>query len=635
MFQIFYCSKFRLLKANETHEKGILMKKYIRLFQFARPYFHLIMIVFILSFLYIFFNTSSYWFSATFLNTIFTEEYQGNLLSQSGQVTAVKDSSINEYLKSITNALILGKDKKDTLFKVCLVIFMSFIFKNVIYYYKGVLMGYIELHVINDIRNKLFKHLVGLPLKYFNDKRSGEITSIMINDVGIINSVISTSFRDMILVPMEIIVQFFLLWAISWKLTVMIVFLIPVFAIIISKIGASIRRKSKRTLSGIAEVVNLLQEVVPNVKIIKAYITEKIETIRFERFNHNYFKLAFRQKKLQNLTTPLNEVIGAGLAAYLLWYGGNQVFSSTGISAEDFVRYLILLFAMLQPLKKLSGLNNTIQTGMAAGERVFEILNEKPEVDSGNKHIDDFNDSIVFKDVTFGYNEKESHILKEINLEIKKGEIVALVGPSGAGKSTLVNLIPRFYDVKKGCIFLDGTDIKEIKLNSLRRLMGIVTQESILFNTTIAENIAYGDNTFSSEEIYEAARIANAVEFILSSTNGFNTIVGERGVKLSGGQIQRLAIARAILKNPPILILDEATSALDTESEKMVQDAIDKLMKNRTVLVIAHRISTVIHADKIVVLNKGRIEDIGPHRKLLKTCSLYRHLYEIQFRDEA
>jgi subfamily B ATP-binding cassette protein MsbA len=627
------------------------MNKYLRLLVFGKPYIRHFVLVMLLAYLYIFFNMSTFWYSADFFQTIFLNPKE--TATQSAKMDAPKSAdapkqtdasksigtllipkaSITTKIKTATDRIVTGRNKKETLFRVCVILFVCFVLKNIVVYFKGILMGFIELQVVTDIRNRLYSHLMKLPLGYFNNKKSGDITSIMINDVGVINNVINTSFRDFVLVPSELLVQLVALCLISWRLTVMIFIIIPVLALIIIQIGNSIRRKSKRTLLGISSVVDCLQEVIPNIKIVKAYVTEKKEVSRFQQLNHIFFKLSFRQKKLQNLTSPINETIGVCLAVYLLWYGGNQVLSGKGLESVMFVRYLVFLFAMFQPLRQLSGLNNTIQTGIAAGERVYEILNETSETDSGKRTLDRFDGSIRFEDVAFRYAPNLPYVLDDIRLEIRKGDIAAFVGPSGAGKTTLVNLIPRFFEAGKGRILIDGTDIREFTLASLRRQISVVTQETILFNMSIAENIAYCSDTVDMGKVEEAARVAHAEGFVLSAPQSYRTVVGERGVRLSGGQKQRISIARAMLKNTPILILDEATSSLDTESEKLVQEAIDSLMKNRTVLVIAHRLSTVMHADKIVVLDHGRILDMGPHRQLLKTCPLYKKLYDIQFRD--
>jgi subfamily B ATP-binding cassette protein MsbA len=368
---------------------------------------------------------------------------------------------------------------------------------------------------------------------------------------------------------------------------------------------------------------------------VKAFSNENREMDKFHQATYRHYKNLFRANKLKFATSPINEVLLVLILVFLLWYGGNMVFSQSGLKAEDFVRFLLFLFTMFQPIKAFSGINNTLQTGMAAAERVFAIIESETEkYDSpGAVDVSDFHKKIEFKDVSFKYNDESEHVLDNINLTINRGEMVALVGLSGSGKTTLVNLVPRFYEISDGTIEIDSQDIRNLKLKSLRRLMGIVTQESVLFNDTIRTNIAYGLDNVSDDKIIEASRSANAWEFIEKTENGLDTHIGERGVRLSGGQKQRLSIARAILKNPPILILDEATSSLDTESERLVQEAVDKLLQSRTVLVIAHRLSTIKNATKIVVLNESKIESIGNHEELYQNSRVYKNLYDNQLLD--
>ncbi len=379
--------------------------------------------------------------------------------------------------------------------------------------------------------------------------------------------------------------------------------------------------------------MSILQEMLYNVRIVKAFATEEHENRRFGESTHKHFQLAFRHKRLSVLSSPLNEIIGVAIGVILLWYGGLQVLQQQTLTSEDFIRFILFLFMLLQPLKAMSGLNNTIQTGVAAAERIFGILDTESEVQERPDpvEISDFRDTIEYTDVSFKY--EDSWVLKDVNLRIEKGEVVAFVGHSGAGKSTIVDLVPRFYDIDNGSITIDGVDVRDFSLNSLRNMLGIVTQETILFNDTIKNNIAYGMTNIDDEAVREAARLANAYEFIEELPAGFDTNIGDRGIKLSGGQRQRISIARALLKNPPILILDEATSSLDTASEQLVQSAIDMIMKDRTTLVIAHRLSTITHADRIVVLDSGRIVEEGDHQTLLAADGVYRQLYDMQFQQ--
>ncbi len=402
-------------------------------------------------------------------------------------------------------------------------------------------------------------------------------------------------------------------------------------------IGQSIRRRSRRVFKQIANVTALFQEIVTSIRIVKAFSNEQFETERFRNANMGYFKMLFRANRLNYMTSPMNETVASLIMVVLLWIGGQMVFQGNELSANGFIRYIVFLLALFNPLKELSKFNNEIQTGMAAAERIFNLLEEPQEtyLQAGVRPLKTFEREICYEQVSFRYQPDLPDVLKEMNLTIHKGEMVALVGPSGAGKSTLVDLLPRFYNATSGVIRIDGIPIQDFNLESLRSHIGVVTQDTILFNDTVRRNIAYGIENIDDETIITAAKIANAWDFIQEMENGLDTIIGERGIKLSGGQKQRLSIARAVVKNPPILILDEATSSLDTESEKMVQAAIDNLMQNRTVIAIAHRLSTIIHAHQIVVLNQGRIVDIGPHSLLLGRCPDYQRLYAVQFSSQA
>jgi subfamily B ATP-binding cassette protein MsbA len=383
----------------------------------------------------------------------------------------------------------------------------------------------------------------------------------------------------------------------------------------------------------IAGITNIITETLSSIRVVKAFAMEEYEVQRFFKETRQYFQLILRRAKLRLLASPITETLGVMMGVLLLWIGGIEVLSGKGLTPEDFLRFILLLFAMMDPLRKLSKVNVELQAGAASAERIFAILDTAPTI--VNKQdavtIDTFEEKISFKNVSFRY-ESDDTVLQDISFEIEKGSVVALVGSSGAGKSTLADLIPRFYDVNQGSITIDKQNIQNITLNSLRSMMGIVTQETILFNDSIRANIAYGQKIINDEQVLAASKAANALEFINELPEGIDTVIGEKGVKLSGGQRQRLAIARAIMKNPPILILDEATSALDTESERLVQQALETLMADRTVLVIAHRLSTVTNADKIIVLDKGEIKEMGTHNELMEKEEHYSNLYNIQFK---
>ncbi|MEL1223260.1 MAG: ABC transporter ATP-binding protein, partial [Candidatus Neomarinimicrobiota bacterium] len=442
---------------------------------------------------------------------------------------------------------------------------------------------------------------------------------------------IGTTFQKIIVEPINILAFIILLFIISWKLMLVALIIIPFSQFVIQTIGKSIRRKARRNTKQIGGILSIITENLSTVRIVKAFSMEKNEISRFNQESWKYFALLFRSSKLRLMSSPIIETIGVSMAVILLWLGGSEVMVGSSLSSEDFLRFMFLLFSMLGPVRSLSNVHITLQNGYASAERIFEVLDEKTEVvDSGENDLIRIESKLQFENVSFDYGEG-SFQLNNINFQIKKGETIAVVGASGAGKSTIADLIPRFYDVSKGKIIIDGKDIREYKIDSLRKMMGIVTQETILLNTSIRDNITYGSSEIDEKKMVEAANGANACEFIDNLEFQYDTIIGERGVKLSGGQQQRMAIARAIYKNPSLLILDEATSALDTKSERLVQNALDNLMKNRTVLVIAHRLSTIKNADKIIVIDEGEIIETGTHDELYNTGGMYDRLYKIQF----
>ena len=575
-------------------------------------------------------NSASIWLTASFINNILMDFQQ--LLADHSQLTGKGTLTLNEKLKYWTNDLILRETPHETLKVLCLSIMVIFLTKNVFLYMKNFFMTLVQFHLITELRNRLYKHFNTLSFSYFDQKKSGELTSIVINDVANLRRALGSSFHQLLVEPINLLAFILLLFVISWKLALLSIIILPIAGLTILSIGRSIRRKSKRTAAMIAGITNIITETLSSIRVVKAFAMEGYEVQRFFKETHHYFQLILRRAKLGLLASPITETLGVMIGVLLLWVGGIEVLSGEGLTPEDFLRFILLLFAMMDPLRKLSKVNVALQTGAASAERVFSILDTPPTiVDKADAvKIDSFKEKIRFKNVSFRY-ESDDKVLKDISFKIEKGSIVALVGSSGAGKSTLADLIPRFYDVNNGGITIDGHDVRDLSLNSLRRLMGVVTQETILFNDTVRANIAYGQKNVNDEQVILAAKAANALEFINDLSEGFDTVIGEKGVKLSGGQRQRLAIARAIMKNPPILILDEATSALDTESERLVQKALETLMANRTVLVIAHRLSTVTNADKIILLDKGEIKEIGTHNELMEKEGFYSNLYKIQF----
>lgn len=580
---------------------------------------------------FVFLNTASIWLTASLINNILADF--DKIVQAQAEWAGKAGLTLNEKLKYWTNVLILRETPLESLKILCLSILTVFFIKNIFLYIKNILLRIVELKLVKEIRDRLYIHIQTLSLGYFNRQHTGSITSIVMNDVEQLQIALAVVFQRLFVEPINILTFVALLFIISWKLALIAIIIIPLAGIAIFSIGRSIRRKSRRTQAKIAEIMQILTETVTSIRIVKAFVNEKEEVKNFTRESKHYFKLLLKRARLDLIAGPTTETFGVIIGVVLLWYGGMEVLAQKGVSAEDFIRFILILFSILGPIKQLSNVNLKIQIGAASAERIFGLLDTPPEIveDPDPVELDVFNNAIEFDQIYFEYSDADERVLDGVSFTIKKGEIVALVGPSGSGKSTIADLIPRFFDVSKGALRIDGKNVRKISFSSLRGSMGIVTQEVILFNDTIRKNIAYGQSDVTEEAIQKAAEAANALEFIKQTPDGFDTLIGERGVNLSGGQKQRLAIARALLKNPPILILDEATSALDTESEKMVQKAIEVLMKDRTVLVIAHRLSTVQNADKIVVLDKGKILEVGSHNELYEKGGLYRRLYDIQF----
>ena len=603
---------------------------YKRLFKLVIKYWPFLVVSTLTAFIYVLLNTISIWLTASLINNILSDF--NKLVGEQFQFASSSSLTLNEKLKYWTNGLILRDTAKETLQVLCVSILIIFLLKNVFLYLKNITLTIVQFRLITELRNKLYIHFHKLSLSFFNQHKSGELTSIVVNDVANMRQALTIGFQRILVEPINIIAFTALLFIISWKLALIAITIIPLAGLVIVNISRSIRRKSRRTAVKIAGITNILTETLTSMRVVKAFSMEDYEVDRFSNETRNYYNLIFRRARLRSLAPPITETMGVIIGVALLWVGGTEVLNAQGLTSEDFIRFILIMFSGLQPIRSLSNVFAEIQVGAASAERVFVILDNPPTIvdEFDAVIIDTFEDKIQIKDVSFKY-ESEDIVLKNISFEIEKGSAVALVGSSGAGKSTLADLIPRFYDVNQGAIEIDGQDIRHVTLNSLRRLMGIVTQETILFNDTIKANIAYGQKDVDDKQVIAAATAANALEFIEELPEGLNTVIGEKGVKLSGGQRQRLAIARAIMKNPPILILDEATSALDTESERLVQEALGTLMTDRTVLVIAHRLSTVTNADKIIVLEKGQIKEMGTHDELIQKNGLYSNLYNVQF----
>ena len=603
-----------------------------RLFKFVLAHWPFLILSTLAAFLFVIFNSASIWITATMINNILIDFNE--MLVENQRLSSLSELTMNDRLKLFSNSLLLKDTAISTVSSVCVALIVVFSAKNISLYIKNVTLSIVQYRLIRDLRNKLYSHFHYLSLSYFNKNKSGELTAVLVNDIDNMRNSLSIMFQKLFVEPINIIILMSLLFIVSTKLALIALLIIPVSGIIIFGISHSIRRRSARSQAQLAGMTSMIAETIGSMRIVKAFATKGFEINRFAKETQKYYKLMLRRDRLRFVSSPVSETFGATIAALLLWVGARDVLVIESISSEDFLRFILLLFSLFQPLKNLTNVVNELQNGLASADRVFTIMDIESDIQDVDNatEVNDLKNSLSFDNVSFSYGDEKDKVLSNINFQINKGEILALVGPSGAGKSTLVDLIPRFYDTLGGSIKIDGMDIKKLKINSLRSLMGIVTQETFLFDDSVRANIAYGLENISDDKIKDAAIAANAHEFIKELPDGYNTIIGERGVSLSGGQKQRIAIARAIVKNPPILILDEATSSLDSESEKHVQSAIENLMSERTVFVIAHRLSTVHNANKILVLENGKIVQEGKHNELVNIDGLYKQLHKMQFR---
>jgi len=545
-----------------------------------------------------------------------------------------KEPSSNKVIQHATD-LVRTLEKEEgpltalTYSIVAVIIFT--ILKNLSIYMSLNILNPIRNAVIRKLRNEMFLKALSLPIGFFNEEKKGDLISKMTNDIQEVEVSVMNVLETFIREPLTISITLAAMLIISPQLTVFLFILLPISGLVIGRVGKSLKKPSGEAQEQLGNILGVIDETLVGMRVVKAFNAEKHQHSRFMKINNLIFRLKNKIAMKRDLSSPLSETMGIIVVCIILWYGGRLIFSGqSALTGPFFIMFIGLFYQIINPIKNLSTAFYNVQKGSAAVARMEQFLNtdnsikELPEA----KTIGGFNHTIELKNVHFSYGSKK--ILDGINLKIEKGKMVALVGSSGAGKSTLADLIPRFHDVSEGEVLIDGVNIKEYKLADLRKLMGIVNQEPILFNDTIFNNIALGTGSATAQQVEEAAKVANAHNFILQKTDKYDTVVGDRGTRLSGGERQRVTIARAVLKNPPILILDEATSSLDTESERIVQDAINTLMKNRTSIVIAHRLSTVQHADEIIVLDKGRIVEQGTHTELIAKAGLYKNLVEMQ-----
>jgi ABC-type multidrug transport system fused ATPase/permease subunit len=606
------------------------MNTYLRVLSWLKPYIPQVVLSMFFTLIFAVLQGVSIVMLAPFLDALFgTGEAVIETVpvaTDGFSIQALKDS-----IMSRAYGFLLEGTKTEALMRIVFVFFLLNLAKNISLYLQLVLTDYVQHSFIRDIRVKVFERLTTLPLSFYHKHKTGEMISRATNDVMVVNRSVNMSFTNLVRDPVQIIMMLGIAVLVSWRLTLIAFVVMPISMTIIYQIGKKIKKYSRRQQVKMAEITSMLQEVLSGIRVVKAFTTERYENRRFSSESQDLFKYLFKISWLSRMSSPLTEQLGTGAGLFILWYGGNQVLTDGGLPASQFMIFLFAIFAVGHPVKQLSQVNNGIQEGMAAAERVFAVIDEPIEIkEKPDAHeLKNISGKVEISDLYFEYLPGDP-VLRDISLTVNPGEAVALVGSSGGGKSTLVDMVPRFYDPQKGVVKIDGNDIKDLTLESLRSCMGIVTQEVILFNDSVANNIAYGIEDVSLEDIEKAAKAANAHEFISALPDRYDTKIGDRGTKLSGGQRQRLSIARAILKNPSILILDEATSALDTESEKLVQNAIENLVKDRTTIVIAHRLSTIRNADRICVLDKGQIVQAGTHDELLASGGLYKKLHNMQ-----
>ena len=607
------------------------MKSLRTIFKYIRKYPGLVATYFTFNVLSALFGVISLGLLSPFLMLIFKQGDAFKAVSGTGFFNRLNPvTHFKEWVYGILNQP--GGNIK-ALMIICLVVFASILLKNIFAYLSMYFLNPIRNHILNDMRSSMYGKILKLPIGYFSEQRKGDIMSKLSNDLNDVEvstiSVLESIFRE----PITIILFFIYMVMLSPQLTLFLVIFLPVAGFILGRIGRSLKKENKQVLQQFGLLFSTIEETLGGIRIIKAFNAEKKMERKFEQENDAMYHLKNKANRRRDLASPVSEALGVTAVLCILWYGGRLVLSgdpSFTLNAGDFLAYIAIFTQLIQPLKALSSASYNVQKGAASIERIESMINENVSIKEieNAKQLTSFNRSIEFKNVSFSY--EDTPILKNINLRIEKGQTIALVGSSGAGKSTLADLIPRFIDTVGGEVLIDDINIKEYTLHSIRSQMGIVTQEAILFNDTIANNIALAKDNASRDEIIQAAIIANAAKFIETKEEGYETNIGDRGLKLSGGERQRMTIARAVLKNPPILILDEATSSLDTESERLVQDAINHLMSNRTSIVIAHRLSTIRHANEIIVLQKGEIVERGTHDSLIAQNGFYKRLVDMQ-----
>ena len=608
---------------------------YVRLLGYLRPWWKRVVILFICTTIFASLSGISLTLIPPFLNIVFSTEPvpveereegdHGSLLIPDGIESQM------DGLRRQASRMIYRGTPTERLARFCMIFLALMIVKNIFGYFGTYLTVFLEQSILKSMRDELYGKIQMLPMSFFDQQRTGHLISRITNDVTNLRGAVVGGLASIIRNGLMMVIALAIIFYTSWQLSLLTIVLVPLNILLVAVISRKLRKGSRRAQERMADITAVLQETISGVRVVKAFGMERFEQMKFGDFNRRYLGEYIKMRRFAELASPTSETLGIMASVVILWYGGRLVISQQ-IDPANLMLFIGAMLWVVTPIKNLSKLNNVVQEGIVCAERIFDILDIKTEEEiSGDEEIDAVREGITYEDVGFSYD-GERPVLKDVDLKIGMGEVVAMVGASGAGKSTLADLLPRFYEPDSGRIMIDGRDISRMKISSLRALMGIVTQETILFNDTVFNNIAYGMSGYPLEDVVTAARAANAHQFIEAMPHGYETVIGDRGVQLSGGQRQRLAIARALLKNPQILILDEATSSLDVESEALVQEAIDRLVRGRTTLVIAHRLSTIKNADRIVVLEDGRIKQIGTHEELIGEEGIYRKLYSLQIR---
>ena len=605
------------------------MNTYFRILRFGRPYGRYATPYIICILLHTIFNTMTYAMIIPIIQTMFDAK---SMMEAVTQLPTFELST--EYAKALMNYGLYkiagaGYTIKDILFMLAIVTVIVVFLSNLFRYFAQRTLENLRIHTLQQIRDQMFDQVIRLQVGYFSNERKGDIISKITSDVQVVQYCITSTFQVFFKEPFLLIGYFWLLIAISFKLTLFTLAVLPVIALFIGYIVKRLRKSATEGQEAFGEMVSLLDESLGAIKTVKGYNATNYIDRKFRKLDGKYSDIMRAIARRQQMASPMSEFLGVASLSFILVYGGNMILGGT-LTAAAFIGYLGAFSQVTRPARAIADAFGNINQGIAAGERILNMIDTAPVITDkpDAKALAEFTEGIEFRNVSFSYEDK--HVLSDISFTIPKGRTVALVGPSGGGKSTISDLIPRFYDPDAGAVLVDGTDLRDYQVESVRAHMGIVAQETVLFNDTIEENIRMGNGTATLEEVMEAARVANAYDFIMETEHGFQTNIGDRGMKLSGGQRQRLSIARAVLRNPDILILDEATSALDTESERLVQDSLSSLLKGRTSLVIAHRLSTIQHADKIIVVESGRIAEQGTHSELMALEGIYHKLIEMQ-----